>query len=134
MKTTIVGAIAALLLACAVPVQAQDRGAWFKSLKTPYGGSCCDLSDCRRTEAEWRLGEDGTWRWYARVQSYRGIITIPIPEDRVLDQPKSIDGDAYVCHTPGSEGGVTFSPYAGRNDVPASDPYVYCFVPPDMGS
>jgi len=108
-----------------------ERDQWMRSLKTPYGGSCCDLNDCRETEAEWRQGDDGEWRWYASVDSYRGKIVVAIPADRVLDEPKSFDGEAYVCHTPGSAGGTTYSPYtSGAQEIPASDPHIYCFIPP----
>ena len=138
----LVACICVALIAWAAPVQADEEhmemyhaspeyDQWFRSLKTPYSGSCCSLNDCQRTEAEWKQGEDGAWAWYASVESYRGRITIQIPADRVLDQPKSIDGEAYVCNTPGSEGGTTYSPYTpGATEVPASDPHVYCFIPP----
>jgi hypothetical protein len=81
----------------------EDRSAWFKSLTQPGTGmSCCDIADCRRTEADWREGQ-----WWANVE---GRWT-PIPKDKELSK-NSIDGDAYVCSG------------AGRR--------VYCFVPPDM--
>ena len=81
----------------------ESRRAWFKSLTQPTtGGSCCDLSDCARTDADWRDGQ-----WWAVVS---GEWT-PIPRDRELDK-KSIDGDAYVCSSP------------SRN--------IYCFVKPTM--
>ena len=82
---------------------AEDRGAWFRGLKQPVtGASCCDISDCRRTEAEWKNGQ-----WWADVQ---GEWT-PIPQEKLLNKA-SIDGDAYVC-----------SGFARR---------IYCFVPPTM--
>jgi len=84
----------------------ESRGAWFESLKQPGSGlSCCDISDCRRTEAEWRGGNDG--KWWATVN---GIWT-PIPHDKELTK-RSIDGDAYVCASPNR--------------------YVYCFVKPNL--
>ena len=84
---------------------AQDRHAWFKSLTQPDTGvSCCDISDCRRTEADWRNGQ-----WWAKVE---GAWT-PIPHNKELDR-QSIDGDAYVC--------------AGMKRT------IFCFVKPDMGS
>jgi len=81
----------------------EDRGAWFRSLKQPVTGmSCCDVSDCRRTEADWRGGQ-----WWAKVQDS----WTPIPPDKQL-QKLSIDGDAYVCSGPRGT--------------------IYCFIPPSM--
>jgi hypothetical protein len=110
----------AILLAAAVPAAAgevnatplprtsaigQDRHAWFKSLTQPDTGvSCCDVSDCRRTDADWRNGQ-----WWAKVD---GAWT-PIPHNKELNR-QSIDGDAYVC--------------AGTTRT------IFCFVKPDMGS
>ena len=64
---------------------AEDRSAWFKSLVQPDTGySCCDISDCRRAEANWRDGQ-----WWAVVE---GEWT-PIPPQKELSK-RSIDGDA----------------------------------------
>jgi hypothetical protein len=82
---------------------AQDRGAWFKSLKQPVtGASCCDISDCRRADADWKDGQ-----WWADVEGQ----WTPIPKEKELKKT-SIDGEAYVC-----------SGY-GRK--------IFCFVPPVM--
>jgi hypothetical protein len=90
-------------LAAAAVAQAEDRGTWFKSLKQPLtGASCCDISDCRRAEADWKNGQ-----WWADVQGQ----WTPIPKEKELAK-SSIDGDAYVC-----------SGY-GRK--------IYCFVPPTL--
>lgn len=103
----IAGMAFALMSLPAVPAFAEtDRGAWFKSLKQPTNGlSCCDISDCRRTEADWRDGQ-----WWAVVS---GKWTPIPPEREVVDKP-SIDGNAYVCATPGR--------------------FIYCFVKPDFGT
>ena len=66
------------------------------------GASCCDISDCRQTKADWQKGQ-----WWADVQ---GEWT-PIPKEKELAKT-SIDGEAYVC-----------SGYDRR---------IYCFVPPIM--
>jgi hypothetical protein len=80
------------------------RGAWFKSLKQPGSdASCCDISDCRQTEANWRDGQ-----WWAKVA---GEWT-PVPPSRELDK-KSFDGEAYVC--------------ANRDFK-----IIYCFVRPNL--
>ena len=89
----------------AFAAEPQNRGAWFKSLKQPGSNtSCCDISDCKRTTADWREGQ-----WWAVVA---GEWT-PIPEERELDK-ESIDGDAYVCSSPSR--------------------HIYCFVRPDFGT
>lgn len=84
-------------------VHAEDRGAWFKSLMMP--GSqvpCCDVSDCRRTDARFQEGQ-----WWAIVRGQ----WMPIPMDRELRR-ESIDGDAYVCASS------------------AEDRMIFCFIPP----
>jgi hypothetical protein len=99
------GLAPALLLVSLAPAHAQDRASWFKSLKQPGTGiSCCDISDCKRTSADWRDGQ-----WHAVVN---GEWT-PIPPEKELDK-KSIDGDAYVCSSPTRR--------------------VYCFIRPDFGT
>ena len=99
------GLVPVALIVLVFPADAQDRGSWFKSLKQPGSGfSCCDISDCTRTEADWRGGQ-----WWAVVS---GEWT-PIPRDKELDK-QSIDGDAYVCSSPNRR--------------------IYCFVRPDIGS
>ena len=80
------------------------RRDWIEGLKQPRtGNSCCDISDCRKTLAEWR--RDG---WWAMVY---GRWT-PVPPETLLNGECSYDGDAYVC--------ASWS--AG----------VLCFVPPSM--
>lgn len=85
---------------------AESRAEWFKSLKQPMtGASCCDISDCKRTKANWEKGQ-----WWADVQ---GVWT-PIPKDKILTDKASIDGEAYVC-----------SGFARR---------IYCFIKPSPGA
>jgi hypothetical protein len=64
--------------------------------------SCCDISDCRRADADWHGGQ-----WWATVNGQ----WTPIPSDRELSK-RSIDGDAYVCASPSR--------------------HIYCFVKPNM--
>lgn len=83
--------------------KAEDRHGWFQSLTMPGTGiSCCDISDCRRADADWRNGQ-----WWATVNGQ----WTPIPPNKELTK-RSIDGDAYVCASPNRT--------------------VYCFVKPDM--
>jgi hypothetical protein len=92
--------------------ETQSRQGWFQSLFQPGTDSpCCDVADCKRTIAEWRM--DG---WWAVVQGeWRSI-----PDGSVLKTPRSIDGDAYVC---------------SASTVSVSNPSevaIYCFVPPNL--
>ena len=99
------GLLPTIAVFLAVPAQSEDRGSWFKSLRQPKTGySCCDISDCKRTEADWRSGQ-----WWAVVS---GEWT-PIPPEKELEK-QSIDGDAYVCSSPSRR--------------------IYCFVRPDFGT
>lgn len=99
------GLVSMVALIAVAPAHSEDRGAWFKSLRQPKTGySCCDISDCRRADADWRNGQ-----WWAVVD---GAWT-PIPPERELDK-HSIDGDAYVCASPTRR--------------------IYCFVKPTFAS
>ena len=97
------GLLVSLVTSPALPCQGRGPDAWFEGLKMP--GTvipCCDISDCRRTTADWRGGQ-----WWATVDGQ----WTPIPPNKELSK-RSIDGDAYVC--------------ASQNR------YVYCFVKPDL--
>jgi len=90
-------------IALATSAVAEDRSAWFKSLLQPDTGySCCDISDCRRADANWHDGQ-----WWAVVEGQ----WTPIPPQKELSK-RSIDGEAYVCSSPTRR--------------------VYCFVKPDL--
>ena len=92
-----------------------DRGAWFKSLKMPgTKTSCCDVADCKKTEAEWK--GDG---WTAIV---RGVWR-NIPDEKVLEHPKSLDGEAYVCSADIS---------AAAKEEYRAQATIFCFIPPSM--
>jgi hypothetical protein len=95
---------------------AGGRAAWFQSLRIPgTKASCCDISDCHRTEADWR---DGNW-WALVENKWRRV-----PQSSVLRHPGSLDGFAYVC---------TGSPAWSVGGV-WSEPPIYCFVPPNWSS
>jgi len=106
-----------------------ERAAWFKSLKRPSNGlSCCDVSDCRATEAEWRDGQ-----WWAVVPRLRGPKWEPVPP-RVVLPTKSIDERAYLCSEADVAAHETCSSYSGCQDVPEAVGRILCFVPPFQGS
>jgi hypothetical protein len=106
-------AIIVLAAIAAFPAIAEEtKGDWFKSLKQPItGASCCDISDCKRTKAEFKGGQ-----WWADVPGggAKDAQVTPIPNEKVLKDKFSFDGEAYVC-----------SGYDRR---------IYCFVPPSPGA
>lgn len=95
-----------LALVVATAVKAETKGEWFRSLTVPgtVNGSCCDEADCKPTKAEHRDGQ-----WWAEVD---GTMQ-PVPNERIVRNPVSYDGRAYVCVW----GGV-----------------ILCFIPPGAGS
>jgi hypothetical protein len=104
-----------------------SRAEWFETLKTPSGESCCNLSDCSQITAEWRGDTDG-W-WVLVLGAWR-----PVPADKVLTSPRSIDGAAYLCMGSGSRGDDPAELESASRGVPSLLGAIYCFVPPDLGS
>lgn len=106
-----------------------QRGDWFKSLKrNDTGGSCCNLTDCQQTQA--KQLPDGSW--IAVVTGATGAKWRAIPPEKVLTTPLSIDGEAYVCGSKGSNG--TWFDQDGRaREGVVADPVIFCFVPPIPG-
>ena len=91
------------------------RWQWFDELKQPTGGKpCCNMTDCYRTEA--RQLVDGSWM--AILSDYKGRRWVRIPPDKVVKQPLSIDGEAYICNSLG---------------MGYEDATIFCFVPPIPG-
>jgi hypothetical protein len=109
------------------------RADWFESLKRPgTDASCCNLTDCRRTEA--RQLADGSWR--ALVDGLHGPTWMDVPPAKVLERPLSIDGEAYVCHRPALAGGKVEIPGLGGGgfyDQSPREAEILCFVPPIPG-
>lgn len=106
------------------------RAAFFHGLKQPGTDiSCCDISDCRKTRAEWKAGG-----WRAEVLMPDGSKAwTAIPPSKVLLKPPSIDGEAYLCQSKGNVAGPAYSDSGGLTQRSASDPIIYCFIPPVMG-
>jgi hypothetical protein len=99
--------LAALIVSWGLSARARDDGQyqdvpghlrdWFAALKNPRTGrSCCDESDCARTEV--RMRGDG---WDARAPD-GSWITVP-PESIVVDQGNPT-GEPILCSMPGDEG------------------------------
>lgn len=99
---------------------------WFKSLNIRVPGSrevvsCCDQSDCKPTQADWR-GD----AWWAESRIFPGE-WVTIPANRVLTEPNPLM-NAVICEAVGgrTEFGVRTVP-SGKVD------YLYCFEPPPQG-
>ncbi len=107
------------------------RGAWFSSLKMPgTNGSCCNMEDCERTDA--RQLDDQSWE--ALMVDALGKHWVKIPPNKVIKEPKSVDGEAYLCHSQGDKGGVRSSLEGGKTyNASPSEGLIYCFVPPVPG-
>lgn len=106
LAVLILMAALALYIAMQGQAKAETKGEWFRSLKVPgtTNSSCCDEADCLPTKAE----HNGT-QWFAEV---KGTMQ-PVPNERIVRNPVSYDGRAYVCVW----GGV-----------------ILCFIPPGAGS
>jgi len=117
------------------PAAAQTKSEWYKSLRVPgTGGSCCSEADCRPVKSEYR--KDG--HWWALVPFDKAEKWLQVPPEKILKYPtKTADdeGRAVICTSGGSTDG--YNQYVPGGDgahwVAPYDPYIYCFVPPDMG-
>jgi hypothetical protein len=122
------------------PALARDRGynnppdiqQWFKSLERPDlpgsrgNRSCCDVSDCHRTEFTLKNGH-----YRARLGRIIGDTRPPvweltewvdIPDERVIKDKGNPVGDAVICH------GETTSDADHTHIIP----HIYCFVPGNL--
>jgi hypothetical protein len=105
---------------------------WFKSLERPDmpgprgNRSCCDVSDCHRTEFSLK---DGHYR--ARLGRLRSNSAPPaweltewvdVPDDRVIKDRGNPVGEAVICH--------------GESTTDSDNlfhiPHIYCFVPGNL--
>ena len=90
-----------LLLALAVGLLAfkacahegnDQLSAWYSSLQTPFGMSCCNMRDCKTTDA--RIEHE---HWRAKV----GDQWIDVPDSAVLHRD-NLAGEAVICMWNGS--------------------------------
>ena len=106
----LVGIVIAGNVLAAPPAGGPGRYAeWYQSLKSPTGGSCCDLSDCR--EVAWRAGKGG---YEARIspETHGNVgvtetFWLAIPDDRIIVPPeyaRAFDRPpgAVACYRPGN--------------------------------
>jgi len=92
---------------------------WFKALSSPRIKNCCDQSDCRRTQADFR---DGAW-WALSVRTGQWVRIEP---DQITTTVSIFDV-AVLCEGP---------PYLARRDNdgnPSYEALVFCFAPPPLG-
>ena len=105
--------IVASICALSLPAAATDQGqygnvpdhirSWFKSVQSPKGVPCCDISDGHRTDYNMRADEywvpiDGEW--------------LPVPAEAIV----------YNAGNPVGEAVVWYTKYNGKA-------YIRCFVP-----
>jgi hypothetical protein len=99
-----------LAIGFAVGVAAAHEGmdplaAWYRSVTTVDGKSCCSMRDCGPVEA--RLKES---RWEVLIQPYEGGARWVEVPDRAVLRRENPDGRPIVCRTPNG--------------------FIRCFVPP----
>jgi hypothetical protein len=69
--------------------------AWYKSLQSPEGQSCCNEQDCHPVEGRFVVsGGSGPWALEIRI----GSQWVKVPHDRILPQP-SPDGGVHACYS-----------------------------------
>ena len=80
--------------------------AWYRSLTTADGKSCCSMHDCAPAEARMKEG-----RWEVRIFPYNADAPrwFPVP-DRAVLRRENPDGRPILCRTPNG--------------------FIHCFVPP----
>jgi len=107
MRSQIASAfICAALIAAAEAHEGDDAlAAWYRSLTTTEGKSCCSERDCAVAEA--RLKDD---HWEVYIVPYEGDPKwVRVPE-RALLRRENPDGRPILCRTPNG--------------------YIRCFIPP----
>jgi hypothetical protein len=79
--------------------------AWYRSLTTAEGKSCCSMRDCAPAEA--RIKDGG---WEVLIQPYEGSARWVAVPDRTVLRRENPDGRPILCRTPNG--------------------FIRCFVPP----
>lgn len=124
----VVLAFAFCLLAVGVDARMPAGGptpdaAWFRSLKQPNGGSCCDLSDCFRLEdnlvRQVKIGmAEPHWQFKAASQVFKGLgdnqwhdipMEVVIRGRKLAELGGNVTGQWIVCAMHGgymSQGGI----------------------------
>jgi hypothetical protein len=92
---------------------------WFKSLSSPYTKNCCDQSDCRRTQADFRAG---AW-WALSVRTGKWVRIEP---DQITSTVSIFDV-AVLCE------GDPYTLYGEGTKTPTYEARVFCFAPPPIG-
>lgn len=88
------------------------RDDWYRSLKVPgEKTSCCNMRDGAQIDPD-KVIQDTFGQWYVDL----GSGYVPVPPDRVVTEPRSIDGMPYV-----------FKMMQGMPDSPDG---IRCFIPP----
>jgi hypothetical protein len=83
---------------------------WFKSVRSPYGVLCCDITDGHRTT--WKADAHGTY-WVPIEDRW-----VPVPPEAIVYDAGNPFGDAVIWYVKGGtdeDGMPTF--------------YIRCFVP-----
>ena len=106
MKPSILLFVTALLLSTSSAAHDGLHDKWFESLKQPNGYSCCNLTDCRATEAEIRNGHWWAREWYTSTW-------LEVPDKVVIYDKGNPVGLPVLCAIPNYDGGYN----------------VLCFVP-----
>lgn len=89
------------------------RANWYKSLKTEYGASCCDISDCKEVDAR---TVNGYWEVRIADKWYR------VPQEKILKGKDNPTGSAVAC----------YSQYKDEVLFVEGQPVFYCFVEPTL--
>jgi hypothetical protein len=104
------GMLILLALLSTSPVLSKDNGqwgdvpdnvrSWFKSIRSPHGVPCCDISDGHRTPEEWR--SNNTY-WIPNPAARGPIEWMQVPPEAVVYNAGNPTGEAvvwYVWQTP----------------------------------
>lgn len=69
------------------------NAAWYRSLQSPAGSSCCDTHDC--AETEYRVTKAGEIEALTPAQDW-----VRVPPEKILKHTENPTGYAVLCWTP----------------------------------